>query len=164
MWNFINREISHGNGIVPCLWLTTYLFHFKGQKDQRDVLGEVAILIGYQEQGDDFNTVVNSDGYLRKSLLLRHPLIGFELQKNVVKFECIDNERDWCYGTDWDQEAWYAATKDAALQSIDDLTGIFSQLYPAAEDDTTPPELIAGRYWWVALGKKRRFVGRKATG
>jgi tyrosyl-tRNA synthetase len=30
---------------------------------------------------------------------------------------------------------------------------------PAAD----PPELIGGLYWWVALGKKRRFVGRKAT-
>ena len=27
-----------------------------------------------------------------------------------------------------------------------------------------PPALIAGRYWWVALGKKRRFVGRKRSG
>ncbi len=25
-----------------------------------------------------------------------------------------------------------------------------------------PPPLIAGRYWWVAMGKKRRFVGRRA--
>ncbi len=25
----------------------------------------------------------------------------------------------------------------------------------------SPPELIDGRYWWVAMGKKRRFVGRR---
>jgi len=25
----------------------------------------------------------------------------------------------------------------------------------------TPPALIDGRYWWVAMGKKRRFVGRR---
>jgi tyrosyl-tRNA synthetase len=25
-----------------------------------------------------------------------------------------------------------------------------------------PPALIDGRYWWVAMGKKRRFVGRRA--
>jgi len=25
-----------------------------------------------------------------------------------------------------------------------------------------PPALIEGRYWWVAMGKKRRFVGRRA--
>jgi tyrosyl-tRNA synthetase len=25
-----------------------------------------------------------------------------------------------------------------------------------------PPALIDGRYWWVALGKKRRIVGRRA--
>jgi tyrosyl-tRNA synthetase len=25
-----------------------------------------------------------------------------------------------------------------------------------------PPALTGGRYWWVALGKKRRFVGRRA--
>jgi tyrosyl-tRNA synthetase len=25
-----------------------------------------------------------------------------------------------------------------------------------------PPAPIAGRYWWVAMGKKRRFVGRRA--
>ena len=26
----------------------------------------------------------------------------------------------------------------------------------------TPPALIGERYWWVAMGKKRRFVGRRA--
>jgi tyrosyl-tRNA synthetase len=25
-----------------------------------------------------------------------------------------------------------------------------------------PPALIDARYWWVAMGKKRRFVGRRA--
>ena len=25
-----------------------------------------------------------------------------------------------------------------------------------------PPALIGERYWWVAMGKKRRFVGRRA--
>jgi hypothetical protein len=25
-----------------------------------------------------------------------------------------------------------------------------------------PPALIDGRYWWVAMGKKRRSVGRRA--
>ena len=25
-----------------------------------------------------------------------------------------------------------------------------------------PPALIDGRFWWVAMGKKRRFVGRRA--
>lgn len=27
---------------------------------------------------------------------------------------------------------------------------------------TSPPALIQGRYWWVAIGKKRRLVGRRA--
>jgi tyrosyl-tRNA synthetase len=31
---------------------------------------------------------------------------------------------------------------------------------PAAD----PPALIADRYWWVALGRKRRVVGRRASG
>ena len=30
---------------------------------------------------------------------------------------------------------------------------------PAAE----PPARIGGRYWWVAMGKKRRFVGRRSA-
>ena len=30
-----------------------------------------------------------------------------------------------------------------------------------ADPAAAPPDLIAGRYWWVALGKKRRVVGRR---
>jgi tyrosyl-tRNA synthetase len=29
------------------------------------------------------------------------------------------------------------------------------------DPDAAPPALIGGRYWWVAMGKKRRFVGRR---
>ena len=31
-----------------------------------------------------------------------------------------------------------------------------------SDPDTAAPALIDGRYWWVAMGKKRRFVGRRA--
>jgi len=31
-----------------------------------------------------------------------------------------------------------------------------------ADPTAAPPALIAGRYWWVALGKKRRVVGRRS--
>ncbi len=30
------------------------------------------------------------------------------------------------------------------------------------DPEATPPALIGERYWWVAMGKKRRFVGRRA--
>jgi len=30
------------------------------------------------------------------------------------------------------------------------------------DPDASPPALIGGRYWWVGMGKKRRFVGRRA--
>ncbi len=30
------------------------------------------------------------------------------------------------------------------------------------EPEAAPPALIGERYWWVAMGKKRRFVGRRA--
>ena len=31
-----------------------------------------------------------------------------------------------------------------------------------ADPTASPPGLIAGRYWWVSLGKKRRVVGRRS--
>jgi tyrosyl-tRNA synthetase len=31
-----------------------------------------------------------------------------------------------------------------------------------ADPTGSPPALIAGRYWWVSLGKKRRVVGRRS--
>ncbi len=31
-----------------------------------------------------------------------------------------------------------------------------------ADPTAAPPALIAGRYWWVSLGKKRRVVGRRS--
>ena len=30
------------------------------------------------------------------------------------------------------------------------------------DPEAAPPALIGERYWWVAMGKKRRFVGRRA--
>jgi len=33
----------------------------------------------------------------------------------------------------------------------------------ATDPATPPPPLIAGRYWWVSLGRKRRVVGRKRS-
>lgn len=90
-----------------------------------DVLSEVARLAGYDPLQGTGLSIVSSSGSLRRSWLLRHPAVGLTLVERNVTSECISSSRPWCYGTDWDETARYAPTRDAAFQSIQDLSVIF---------------------------------------
>ncbi len=80
--------------------------------------------------GSDTAGVVASTGALRTSWLLRNSAIGFTLQVDLVQSECIVGSYDWCYGSGWTATALYAPDKDGALQSMDDIYGIFDELAP----------------------------------
>jgi len=79
----------------------------------------------------DVDAVVASTGSLRTSWLLRDPAVGFAaVVPGEVVPECVDGAKSWCFGTGWEETKLYAATKDDALRSIDDLRRILDALSP----------------------------------
>jgi hypothetical protein len=94
--------------------------------DIATLLTEAAKLAGHRSTDATFNQIVNSQGVLRKSWLLRHPALGVTFVNREVKSECIDDSRKWCYGTGWDQTKRYSPNKPAALQAIADLRQILA--------------------------------------
>ena len=91
-----------------------------------DVLGEAARIAGFDSSTGTGAAIVASTGYLRRSWLLRHPVVGMYLEEPTVTAECIDSTRSWCYGTGWKDTQDYAPTQQAAFQSIADLAAIFT--------------------------------------
>ena len=41
---------------------------------------------------------------------------------------CVEGTKSWCFGTGWDETKKFAATKDDAMRSIDDLRRILDAL------------------------------------
>lgn len=95
-----------------------------------DVLAEAAILAKFDPAQGMGAAIVTSSGDLRKSWLLRHPVVGLTLVEINVTNECVNDDRSWCYGTGWKETKDYAPSRDAALRSISDLAGIFDALAP----------------------------------
>ena len=116
--NFTEQEVIN---VVQALWPA---------KNLTDVLAETARLAGFDPTEGTGAAIGASEGVLRKSWLLRHPAVGLTLVEQNVTAECINAMKTWCYGSGWDQTRWYAPTREAALQSIDDLTKIFDGLAP----------------------------------
>ena len=91
-----------------------------------DVLAEAAYLAGFDPGAGTGAAIVASTGYLRRSWLLRHPVVGTYLEEPVITAECINASISWCYGTGWPETQAFAPTRQAALQSVSDLAGIFA--------------------------------------
>jgi hypothetical protein len=116
--NFTDQEVLN---IIQALWPGRVV---------TDVLAEAATLAGYDPTQGTGAAIVSSEDDLRKSWLLRHPVVGFTLVEQNVTDECIDAAMPWCYGTGWKETEKYAPAREGALQSIADLTTIFSILIP----------------------------------
>jgi len=90
----------------------------------------VATLAGFDPTQGTGAAIVASSGDLRKSWLLRHPVVGITLVEINVTAECIDDARSFCYGTGWTDTRKYAPRRDAALENIGDVAAIFNLLSP----------------------------------
>lgn len=70
---------------------------------------------------EDAATVMASEGTLRTSWLLRNSTIGFAAHAPWVIAACLDGAEAECYGAGSEASRHYAADRDAALQSVNDL-------------------------------------------
>jgi len=98
------------------------------------ILAEAAQLAGFDPTQGTGAAIVGSTGVLRKSWLLRHPVVGLTLVEHNVTAECIEGALSWCYATGyskpWSQIVIYAPTRAGALQSVSDLAAIFGTFLP----------------------------------
>lgn len=94
------------------------------------VLTEIVTLASFDTRQGTGAAILASSGDLRKSWLLRHPVVGLTLVDINVTAECISGARSFCYGTGWSQTKKYAPTRDAAMRSIADVESILDVLAP----------------------------------
>jgi hypothetical protein len=99
------------------------------QRTSNEILADVAKAAGLPQSSQD--SIVASTGALRTSWLLRVPAIGFAaVVPGEVVPECVEGSKSWCFGTGWDETKTFAATKDDAMRSIEDLRRILDALSP----------------------------------
>ena len=93
---------------------------------------EVLRLTAIEAQLDatSVDAVVGSSGMLRRSWLLRNSPTGFVIEEPVVRGECVNDSRSWCYGTGWDTTRLYAPNRTAALGAIEDVKALLAQVAP----------------------------------
>ncbi|MGO1975245.1 MAG: hypothetical protein ACTH2Q_19990 [Propionibacteriaceae bacterium] len=99
--------------------------------------------LSYAGYGDDSavaETVLADRGDLRKSWLLRNHGVGFALQEQFVRTECIDAAQGWCYGTGWDTSEWFAPDPAGGEQARADLLEILAQLTADTADPEPTPD------------------------
>jgi hypothetical protein len=106
--------------------LATYWPHLTLNALESEALGAADTSVSSK----DGQAVLASTGDLQKSWLLRFPALGVLMQAPMVKAECVDGSRSWCYGTGWPQSKSFAPDKSAAMRSIQDLVTTFAQLSP----------------------------------
>jgi hypothetical protein len=108
-------------GAIPQIWPA---------KTEMDVLADIVNIANLNPARDPGASILASDGDLKKSWLLRHPVVAFTLQEPIVTAECINASKSWCYGGGWTESRDFAPTRDAALASIEDLKCAFDRLSP----------------------------------
>ena len=95
----------------------------------RDLLGWTANLSGFPQGSAGYETIVSSTGRLRKSWLMRNPLVAFSpVQAQEVDAECLRprHPKHWCTTHGYPAANRYGKTKGGMLQSISDLRRVFA--------------------------------------
>ena len=98
---------------------------FSGLTDEQ-ILAWTATLAGFPSSDPAHAKILNSTGRLKRSWLLRNPLIGFVLVgESEVELECLRDHRGWCFFGSYPDAKNFGGSKKAMLRSIDDLKRIF---------------------------------------
>lgn len=112
-----------------------------------EVLAHTLDYAGYGADSAVAETVRADQGDLRKSWLLRNHGIGFALQEQFIRAECIDAAQGWCYGTGWETSAWFAPDPAGGEQARGDLKEILTQLTSGSDPEPEPAETFTAEVW-----------------
>ena len=87
------------------------------------------------------------------------PAVLAALYDSVGGFEFAAEADDW---TALDVAVAAAGASKGEARRLISQGGFSINGEKLSDPAASPPALIDGRFWWVAMGKKRRFVGRRA--
>lgn len=88
----------------------------------RTTANEAALALG------DATAIMQSEGALRASWLLRNSAVGISVQAEVVRRDCVEQTLPICTGSATTEERYFASTPDDVRRSLDDLQALFDQL------------------------------------
>lgn len=90
------------------------------------LLGWTASLAGYEEKSSTHRAIVSSTGRVKRSWLLRNPLVGFLLvEKLEVYGECLKDKKKWCFNGNYPAAKNFSRTEKGMRQAIADLKRYF---------------------------------------
>lgn len=119
-----------------------------------DVLAHTLDYAGYAAESPVAQAVRADTGDLRTSWLLRNHGVGFTLQEQFIRSECIDAAESWCYGTGWDTSAQFAPDPAGGEQARADLRQILTDLTadgadpePTPDPEPEPGETVTAEVW-----------------
>lgn len=94
--------------------------------DDAALLGWTASLAGYAEGSAPHRTIVASTERVKRSWLLRNPLVGFLLvEKQEVVAECLIDKKKWCFSGNYPAAKNFSGTEKGMRRSIADLKRYF---------------------------------------
>ncbi len=118
----------------------------------KDILSRVSTLSGYPQGTPEYDTAVNSTGYLQKSLLLRDPATGFYFVDREVIKEClVPNPKDWCGGNS------FSRTRGEIDSIIADLTVYFKNSLSGSSGAISPTTPTTGEQKEIPLGLSQQI-------
>ncbi len=93
---------------------------------EASILGWSASLAGFPEGSSTYRAIQRSTGKVRRSWLIRNPLIGMLLvgRENVVQ-ECFVDKKHWCFGASYPSAARFSRNETAMRKSVSDLDALF---------------------------------------
>jgi hypothetical protein len=85
-----------------------------------------ASLAGYVEGTTEYRGIVRSTDRVRRSWLVRNPLVGFMLvAEEEVTGECLIDHHKWCTSGDYPSAVKYSHSRAGVLRAIGDLKRIY---------------------------------------
>lgn len=93
---------------------------------ESDALKWTANLAGFPEKSPTGVAIAKSVGRLRRSWMIRNPLVGFVLvAESEVEVECLRQKKPWCFAGKYTEATRFAKSETAMRRSIEDLRKIF---------------------------------------
>lgn len=90
------------------------------------LLAWTASLAGYEENSSSHKSIISSTGRVKRSWLLRNPLVGFLLvEKQEVKGECLTDKKKWCFSGSFPAAKKFSGSVKGMNKSIADLKRYF---------------------------------------